>query len=347
MPVVDYVLTLAIVLASVVLGGGSHKVKSSEDLFSKDYTTVLKGICCIIVVMVHINIEYQNPIQDAIGSFGFVCVTLFFMISAYGMQMSAERKPDYLRHFWRNRLLSLLTPCLLINICFYLCNMLIKGSASIESLIYINHYVIVLLEYYLWFFIIMWMKNRVGVQKAWISDLFLTAGVVLSSLCSYFMLENGSSSPFIGWCYERCGLVWGLWLYRLMPKVRVWLTTRRILKFCLFSVLALSFGVIYLKYKEIYFIGTYLLKITLGLVIIVWLLLLTVNRKFGNKWSLYLGKISYEVYLSHGMVMSVLVMLCPNVSSGIFILLTYIVTILFSMGVHTVGHRIVGRLRSN
>ena len=89
-------------------GYGSLRRNDAEDLFSKDYTTVLKGICCIIVVMVHVKDGFQNPLQDAIGSFGFVCVTLFFMVSAYGMQLSVEHKADYLRHFWRNRLLSLL-----------------------------------------------------------------------------------------------------------------------------------------------------------------------------------------------------------------------------------------------
>ena len=113
----NYVLTLIVPLIAIILGTINGKKKEdAQDLFSKDYTSVLKGICCIIVVMVHIRDGYMNPLQEAIGSFGYICVTLFFMISGYGMQLSFEKKTDYLHHFWRNRLLALLVPCFLINV---------------------------------------------------------------------------------------------------------------------------------------------------------------------------------------------------------------------------------------
>lgn len=338
----DYLLTTLFVLTSVIWGGyGSLRRNDAEDLFSKDYTTVLKGICCIIVVMVHVKDGFQNPLQDAIGSFGFVCVTLFFMVSAYGMQLSVERKASYLCHFWRNRLLSLLVPCLLINVCFYVCTWLIRGNAPIGQLFYLNHYVVVLLEYCLWFYLVILLKNRLGIRKEWVTDSLLIAGVVVSSLYSYFSTASGGVSSSMGWCYERLGLVWGLLFYRYMPHIKHWLVIRRTGKLVLFSLLALVAGVAYLKLKPVYFYGEYLLKVALGVVIILWMLLLTVKRKYGNLISLYLGKISYEVYLSHGMVMGMLASLCPQLSSGWFIFLTYCITLGFSSAIHAVGGKLV------
>ena len=343
----DYLLTAAFVLTSVIWGGyGSLRKNDTKDLFSKDYTTVLKGICCIIVVMVHVKSQFQNALQDAIGSFAFVCVTIFFMISAYGMQMSVERKTDYLQNFWRNRLLSLLVPCLLINVCSFVATWLTKGNASTSHLLYLNDYVAVLLEYCLWFYLVMWSQKRFGIQKKWVTDILLIAGVVISSLYRYLSADSGMVSAGMGWCYERYGLVWGLLFYRFMPAIKCWLTHRRMQKTVVFTFASLIIGIAYLKNKEIFFYGEYLLKILLGVAIIIWTLLLTVKREYGNRASLYLGDISYEVYLSHGMVMAALATCCPKLSSGVFIFLTYTITILLSAIVHFVGNRIVRKFRA-
>lgn len=296
--------------------------------------------------MVHVSAAHQNPLQDAIGSFGFVCVTLFFMVSAYGMQQSVERKANYLQHFWRNRLLALLIPCLLINVCLYLINKLIGRDIHISTLLHINNYVVVLLGYCVWFYLVMKCKDWLKIRKLWITDLLLIAGVVFSSLYDYCSAASSCVSADMGWCYERWGLVWGLLMHRFFSIIKGWTVGHRIGKLVLFSVLALVFGACYLKFKGVYFYGEYLLKIILGAVIIVWMLLLTVKRKYGNRLSLYLGDISYEVYLSHGMVMSILVSLCPHLSSGMFIFTTYLTTILFSMGVHAVGSKLVKQWRA-
>lgn len=306
----------------------------------------MKGVCCIIVVMVHIPAGFQNPVQDAIGSFAFVGVTLFFMVSAYGMQLSAERKPAYLKHFWRNRLLALLVPCLLINLCVCFINWMLHGSASLNVLWKINNYVVVLLVYCLWFYVVMFFKEKLSISHTWITDALLAGGVVVSSLYSYVCAGGSEVSAAMGWCYERYGLVWGLLFYRFMPSVKRWLSGKRLLKAAIFLLLSLSLGLLYLRYKTLYFYGEYLLKVALGLAIIVWMLLVTVKRQFGNKMSLYLGNISYEVYLSHGFVMAVLAVLAPGIPSGVFILLTYVVTILFAAVVSMAAKRIVSHFRA-
>ena len=96
----DVFLTAIIPLIALISGAvKSKRAENANDLFSKDYTSVLKGICCIVVVMVHIGPNYANFLQDAISSFGYICVTLFFMFSAYGMQLSVEYKKNYLNNF--------------------------------------------------------------------------------------------------------------------------------------------------------------------------------------------------------------------------------------------------------
>lgn len=342
----NYILTAFIPILTIFIGGGKTKESdNAENLFSKDYTSVLKGICCIIVVMVHIREGYTNPLQDAIGSFAYVCVTLFFMISAYGMQFSVESKVDYLKHFWRNRLLALLIPCFLINIFAFVLFALLDNNFTFKHLWYINDYVLVLLEYCLWFYIVMQLKKVIPISKSWIVDALLCIGIILSSLISFFFSKDTTWSNLLGWRCERIGLIWGLLYYRLKPCVDQWLTRNRMQKIIIYTFWAFTLGVLYLKFKTVYFGGEYLLKIILGLSIILWILLLTVKKQFGNKISLWLGRISYEVYLLHTIVMLAIIKVIPSLSSGIFILMTYILTMLISTGLNWCSNKIVKMLR--
>ncbi len=340
--ILNYILTIL----APLLGGGNALISSrlqSNSFFSKDYTNVLKGLCCIIVIYVHINASYGNPLQDAIGSFAYVCVTLFFLISAYGMMLSAEKKKDYLSHFWRNRLVALLIPCLLINIVDYAFNVT-KGTAQWNMLYHINAYVQVLLQFCVWFYIVEVCKKHWFADRHKLSDGLLIAGVVISSILLYVFV-HGEFSSQSGWCFERMGLVWGILLYRYYPRIVGWMDKHRLVKTIVLCIVSAVLGVAYLKYKTMWLWGEYLLKIVLGLAIIMFLFTATSNRAFGNKIAHWLGDISYEVYLSHGFIMGVLAYFCAGIESGVFILSTVVLTLGFSTVIHRIGKPIVRMLR--
>lgn len=329
----DYLLTALIptVLFSVVLYG-SKEAENQNGFMSREYTTIVKAICCIIVILVHIPVGYMNRLQDIIGSFAYVCVTLFFLMSAYGMSLSEERKTGYMQHFWRNRLVALLIPQLLINICI-IAVMYINIQKGYENLFHINNYVAVLLGYCLWFWLVYQGRRWYGHRTA---NALLVCGVIVSSLGSYFFLEKDANF----WCYERWGLVWGVLLYLFLPEVKKHMSPSKS-RILLFVVLSLVLGVAYLHFKPVFFWGEYLLKVVLGVTLITLLFILSSKRTFGNRVVNYLGNISYEVYLSHGFVMGVIAWLYPELSSGVFILSTVIVTICFSAAVHAVGKTLV------
>lgn len=332
----DYIFTaLAPILLGCVALYGSKSVTDQNEFMSKQYTTMLKAVCCIIVILVHIPLVKQNKLQDGIGSFAYICVTLFFLISAYGMKLSITKKQDYLKHFWRNRLAALLIPQILVNIFGILLTFRIK---SIEwfSIFNLNSYVVVLLSYCLWFYIV--YLGRSFYSKKTIDSL-LMAGIIISSIFSYFMMEKTY------WCYERFGLLWGLILFLNIDKIKT-IVNPTAKRTTIYLIICLIFGVAYLKFKYVFFWGEYLLKIILGLSIILFVFSLSSKRVFGNRVLNYLGNISYEVYLSHGIIMSFLMHYFPNLSSGIFILFTITMTIIFSSVVHSLGKPIVKLVRS-
>lgn len=329
-----------------LIGGGNFIIGSKIErgtFFSKDYTSMLKGVCCLIVIYVHFHGAYTNTLQDAIGSFGYIAVTLFFLISAYGMMLSSERKKNYLNHFWRNRLIALLIPCLCVNL-LGIALSFAEGSFEWHAIYQINGYVKVLLQFCLWFYIIEFCKRKWFPKKHQLGDSILIAGIVISSIFLYLFIYDDSSST-AGWCFERMGLVWGILLNRYYQSFVKWMDSHRGIKAVILCVISAVLGITYLKFKLVWFWGAYLLKIVLGLFIILFLFTATSNRKIGNRFGLWLGNISYEVYLSHGMVMGFLAYAMSELSSGMFILITVVATLILSYFVHSIDKIIVKKLR--
>jgi len=339
----DLILTfllVAILFASVLW---KSVPKEGPFSFDKNFTGVLKGVSAIVIVFVHVPELYHNAVQRMVMSFGFVAVTLFFMISAYGMQFSANRSPDkYLSHFWRNRLASLLIPCLLVNLFWALFN--VWSECDFPLLKYMPGYVWVLLQYCVLFFVVMFCQQKFKIKPS-VSHVVLAVAVVASSLYLYLSSPNASDSAQMGWCYERFGLVWGLLLFVFFAKIADFISYRWLPKTFALGLLSLVLGVAYVMNKTVWFYGEYLLKIALGFVIVSFVLILSRKRSFGNAVVNHLGVISYEIYLSHEFMMQVISYFFPTLSSGVFLVLTMILTIVFSTVVHQMSSKLVNWVR--
>lgn len=310
---------------------------NGENFFSKNYTTALKGLAAIVVIFVHVPAEFGNKFQDAIGSFGYVAVTYFFLVSAFGMQLAVETKSGYLDSFWIKRLASLLIPMVLVNIVCYGASALLSGTSEWSKILSLNSYVAVLLTYCMWFWCLEMIGRRLKLSRKTI-DLVNIAGVVITSLLLYF------SDTKTGWCFERIGLVWGLLLFRYFPDFLVWLRKSERLKKALFLGASLVLGVLYLKYKGLYFWGGYMLKIALGISLLVCLSLWSNRTNLNNKVLLFLGGISYEIYLLHAVVMELLKDHI-RVSSGAFIIITVAITIVLAYLINLVAMPLVRIVR--
>lgn len=341
--VLEYVLTaLPILFFSGVALVNRHYEPSS--FFSKEYTTILKGLCALIVVYVHFFGEHTNIVQDVIGSFAYVAVTIFFLISAYGTMLNTEKKSDYLKHFWRNRLASLMVPAFVINVFCFVTSIVFDNRAGYALLWKINGYVWVMLQFYLLFYIVQLLKNKFFKDNSRLEDVILISAISISGFFLYFYSYEEISSKS-GWCFERMGLVWGILLYRNFNRLKVFLNNRSIFKLFILLVLSLFTGIAYLKFKMLFFFGEFLLKIILGVILILLLFYVTYDSKFDNRINHWLGGISYEVFLLHGSVMIYLDKSLQNVDSGVFVLSTFFVVLFLGWLVHLVANKFVLLLR--
>jgi peptidoglycan/LPS O-acetylase OafA/YrhL len=308
---------------------------NSYNFFDKSNSNALRGFWSLIVILVHIPLAYQNRVQDMIGSFAYIGVTFFFMTSAYGLMVYADNDRCTIKDFWRRRLLKLLIPCFLTNIVGIIVSLIIGNDFTIITFVKINNWVLWLLICYAFFSVVNMLpiKNGGG-QK----NIVICCLIIVFSLIMYFdndLLNIGS------WCTEIYGFIYGIILFVTKDRLKNYMSKNWLAKCVLLCLIACILGVGYLKFKPVVFWGDYLLKIVLGFAITLFMLALNVKIKIGNKASSFLGCISFEIYLLHGTVFRLISFWKTDINSGIFIVLSIILTVCISTVVHILGAKII------
>lgn len=310
------IMGLVLLFMAFILIYKAKLTKDTSHFFNLTNTTAMRGFWCIIVILVHIPAVYQNRIQDLMGSFAYIGVTFFFMTSAYGLKVGAKKNPDSTK-------VMHLIEC--------------KDISPLD-LLSVNMWVVWLLACYA----IYWAVN-IFVDMEGYQDLLICLLIAAGSITVYCLKDRMTVTT---WCPEVFGFIWGI----LLADYREWFVRTIKRKWLLISlVLCLLSGILglsYLRFKSVLILGDYLLKIMLGLAIILFILALNVSIALGNKVSLFLGRISYEVYLIHGAVFGLMATFMPGINSGLFISLSIVITVALSWVVNLMSRPVIKKVNS-
>ncbi len=326
-------LTLLIMAVIIAFLGSfliyRDKKGKQASFFDLDTSGAMRGFWCLVVVLVHIPEMYQNPLQDAVGSFAYIGVSFFFLTSSYGLTLSALKDPEgFTKGFWKRRLSRLLLPMLCVNILTILAELIFTRSFEPLTLLRINGWVRDLLAFYF----IMWAMHRFLPKSfsAKKKSLLVLIPVFIFSVCIYVF--NGMY--IFGWPTEIYGCIYGVLLALYKDKFLEFTKRKWFLKSAMFFAASVILGLLYLKLKGIPFLGDYIIKIVLGIAILGLIFVLNSKISLGNPVSRFLGGISYEVYLVHSVAFIILQSLPITLDSGVFILGAIILTILFATGIN-------------
>ena len=326
----DVWMIIFLILFLIVIFYKSKIVNDWGNSFTdKTQSIVLRGICCVIVVIVHIPKLHGNIIQDAIGSFAYVCVTIFFMLSAYGLKYSLKNKKNYLKNFIRNRFLVIYIPYIMANILEQVINF--KNGFDFWKIIGINKISFVgeLIIFYLLFYII--YRNIKNQKKA---DYLMIISTFVISIVTYIFK--------FGWYVECLGFAYGIIYFDLEKKINKSITEKYWFKLIMSLLLSLVAGIIYLRVKNILIVN-YLSKIMLGIIIIILVYSIMKKIKICNKFIYFLGNISYEIFLLHNIIIQLFINL--DVPSGIYIMIVLTTTIICSYFMNFVDKKITELIR--
>lgn len=323
--IVFLIIFLAIILYKAKIGKNIN-----NSFFEKEQSKVIKGICCIIVFLVHVPKEHGNAIQDAIGSFGYICVTIFFLLSAYGLKYSINNKKDYLKHFFRNRIISIYIPFVIANTLWQLLGF--EDGIDIWAIIGIDSFSFIgeLIIFYLLFYII--YKN-IDNKKA---DFIMIGATLVISIVSYVFQ--------IGWFVECLGFAYGIIFYNLEERINNYFKKSYLKKVLSLCIISLILGTVYIRLKNIIILN-YIFKILLGISIVGFLIYLFKKVKLNNKILTFLGNISFEIYLLHEIIMKILIGL--NISSGCYIVTSLLLTIILACIMNYIDMKITKAIKYN
>ncbi len=114
---VNFFIFNAILFFLILIGFIDTNNLSNIEFFSKEHTTILKGIGALLVLWGHVAISNNIKGVQFIAAVG---VSLFLICSGYGLEESFKKKS--LKFFWRNKILNVIIPYYLITFVGYIIN---------------------------------------------------------------------------------------------------------------------------------------------------------------------------------------------------------------------------------
>lgn len=169
-----YLFLLVILLWDAKLSPGGQ---FRSDSFSRESDFPLRGFFMLLIVFHHLSQQLTNPGSlQLLQGIGLLCVSFFFFQSGYGLTKSHLDHPDYFFGFFRRRYIKLLTPFFLSNLIYLGTNLsfgvsytkvrLIKCLLGLELVNSHAWFILTVALFYLAFYVIFRFFQRPPVQYA-------------------------------------------------------------------------------------------------------------------------------------------------------------------------------------
>jgi peptidoglycan/LPS O-acetylase OafA/YrhL len=288
--------------------------RNNFDFINRAHSDELKGIAILFVVIGHVGWHVLGPkSKQNFISFADFSVSLFFILSGYGLYLSSKYKELTGRQFLKNRLNRVLIPywtatfiivCIdycIFNISYNLHDLLftlsgINLSQVTKHIDYVRWYITVLLFWYIIFYIVykIFYKNF----NILIFSFFIIG--ITTTLLNYYILHLG---------YALLSFPFGVFLginHDQINKILKNITKRKLWILILIFGLALSYFGIRTIIPKISNMIPYIFIVFAEevLYILFSTCLIFITLEFNtSKLMQYIGKYSYDIFLLHGAFM--------------------------------------------
>lgn len=276
---------------------------------SKNNTVNIKGISILVIVMIHI----LNAFKIYIPFLGGIAVFAFLFVSGYGLSKSME-KNNNIKYYVKRRILKVYIPyvflILLFEIYFVLSGNLLDLSSSLKMIILINipegilWYMQLLMLWYIAFGVIYYLINSNNNR------------VFCLMICSIlFAFISGCNRMFIWQLFSfPLGAMFSYKTFDLKKNKKT------IIVLAIIVILALVMKKMpYVEQHELGLVDTILQVI---IVTIIGMIYIYAIIKINIKLFYNIGRISYEIYLAHSLLLGWL-----NKNNSMRALFIYIISI--------------------
>lgn len=299
-------------------------------MLSKNTSKFLRGIGVFLVILSHYAIWYlsveNNNIVSVLTKTGRFGVAIFFMMSGYGLVLSAKKRLDF---YWiLRRVFHVYLPYLII-----MCALHLLERRPFDLTVFMAYvlgrgtwFMAVLFEFYVLFYVV-WKFSRCKI-------LYLGVGIAAISL---LRLLNGEPSTFYS---SNFALLVGVIAGQYDEEIGRWISSRRQSTCIILLIGFLGSGVFYTyftnKVEWIYILG----KIICSVIWVLFLLAVFAYKEKSDKIINKVGAASLEIYLIHDFVLYSL----NDVIEAVNPIMVLITALLVSLVIGELLHKFFGIL---
>ena len=274
--------------------------------FNKDYVSIttgkaLRGIFAIVVIFHHLTqCTEGGHFFRYFANAGFMAVGVFLFFSGYGLQKKYDSDLSYQEGFLLKRIPAVLIPYLVATIVYWGGYAVAGAGSSVTYMltsIFSDHtmvangwYVMNILAFYVFFCLLMLVCKRKR-------GLMVTGGVLFALLWAFFCIKMELGI----WWYNATltlglGMFWAAYEEKILKVIEKGVTG-----FFLLSTAAFLVAFHVLAKVGSFLPGFYVpMERVVSILFIFMVLGFSMKFKVGNKVLYFIGDISYELYLIHG-----------------------------------------------
>ena len=338
--IMDIVILLLITLLIYLL-------PQNKEYLSVESTSGLRGFLALGIIFHHLSPLVKTGEEFSNFSYmGTYIVSIFFFLSAYGLYVQNESKENYLDNFLEKRLSKIMVPFFIISLIYmfarfvngqlmdlnFFINLFKKGS----TIIYNGWFVDIIILMYVFFYIsFKFFQNKL--LSIVLNTIFIICYICLAIKLGYSFWWYNSVLPFI------IGLIWA----KNQNKIDRFLDRYYFIAIILVTVL-LFFSHKYnilLKYVHLEDSYSYALAANLDNIIftIYFIILFLKKINFSNVYLTLIGRISFELYMIHGLVISILekIFVSSRVNDVLFTFFVLMISLILAWIINKLVNRFI------
>lgn len=339
----DIVILLLITLLLYLL-------PQNKEYLNVKSTSGLRGFLALGIIFHHISPLVKTGEEFSNFSYmGTYIVSIFFFLSAYGLYVQNESRENYLDNFLVKRLSKIIVPFFIISLIYmfyrfvngqlidlnFFINLFKQGS----TIIYNGWFVDIIILMYIFFYL-----SFKFFQNKFLSIVFNTIFIIC-----YICLAIKLGYNF--WWYNSVlafaiGLIWA----KNQNKIDRFLEKYYFIVIVLVTVLLFvshRYDIL-LKYLHIEDSYSYALAANLDNIIFTIYFIIVFLKKinFSNVYLNLIGRISFELYMIHGLVISMLakIFVSSRVNDVLFTLFVLIISLILAWVVNKIDKRIIQKV---
>lgn len=309
--------------------------RTDVDYLSNKSTKSLKGLLALLIIFHHVSQKITTG--ENFSNFEYMgryIVALFFFLSGYGLYFQYSNNENYMENFLRKRLVRIFIPFFVFIVIYVFYRATLGEVVNVDfflsfwrdhsNIVYNGWFVNSIIVLYVIFYVSFKMKDS---KSSFYMLTFLT--LVYIFLKAY---QNHGDWEYVSIMAFLLGIFW----MKNRTSIDKYIEENYFVFLVSFSILMYVFRHYEAIMKNIGITNKYVYYGIVGnlctMIFVVYFLLLTNKLNFSNKYLDFLGNISFELYMIHGLIMHCLgkFFVSSPVNDVIYTIVVLLVSIVFA-----------------